>query len=135
MAPVTLLGPAARLLQHIVGRRNAAWSLRLPGQAHRRAKPIAHGVPIKIFTPYALVASPAVRIRQLDVQRIEASELPEATRLISLATAVPEFEIDQTVAEASSRAWFGDRMPNYDRVPGVCATPAMQRRYSVGPVG
>jgi alkylresorcinol/alkylpyrone synthase len=68
------------------------------------------------------------------VQRIEPADLPEAARLISIATAVPEFEIDQCVAEASSRAFFGDRMANYERVAGVFATTGIERRYSVRPV-
>jgi len=68
------------------------------------------------------------------VQRIQTSDLPEAARLVALATAVPDFEIDQNVAEERSRAFFGERLANYDRVAGVFATTGIERRYSVRPV-
>ncbi len=57
-----------------------------------------------------------------------------AAHLVALATAVPEYEIDQRVAEASSRAFFASRMANYERVAGVFATTGIERRYSVRPV-
>ena len=47
---------------------------------------------------------------------------------------MPEYEIDQSVAEATSLAHFGDRMQNYDRVAGVFATTGIERRYSVRPI-
>ena len=68
------------------------------------------------------------------MQRIGPNDLPEAARLVAVATAVPEFEIDQRVAETSSRAFFGSRMPNYDRVAGVFEATGIERRYSVRPV-
>lgn len=68
------------------------------------------------------------------MQRIHASDVPEAARLLAIATAVPDFAIDQRVAEASSRAFFGERMPNYERVAGVFASTGIDRRYSVRPV-
>lgn len=61
-------------------------------------------------------------------------QAPYEARLISIATAVPAFEIDQRVAEAASRAFFGDRMPDYDRVAGVFSATGIERRYSVRPV-
>ncbi len=60
--------------------------------------------------------------------------MPEAARLLAIATAVPDFEIDQRVAEESSRSFFAGRMPNYERVAGVFATTGIERRYSVRPV-
>ncbi|GAC1312370.1 MAG: type III polyketide synthase [Vulcanimicrobiaceae bacterium] len=68
------------------------------------------------------------------MQRIASHDLPDAARLISIATAVPAYEIDQRVAEASSRAFFGDRLANYDRVAGVFTSTGIERRYSVRPV-
>ncbi len=55
-------------------------------------------------------------------------------RLISMATAVPNFEIDQRAAEDVSRSFFAQRMPDYDRVAGVFATTGIERRYSVRPI-
>ncbi len=57
-----------------------------------------------------------------------------SARLASIATAVPEYQIDQAVAEALSRAYFEERMPDYDRVAGVFAGTGIERRYSVRPM-
>jgi alkylresorcinol/alkylpyrone synthase len=54
--------------------------------------------------------------------------------LISVATAVPEFEIDQEAARDQSRVLFGDRMRDYDRLARVFETTGIERRYSVRPV-
>ncbi|GAC1310271.1 MAG: type III polyketide synthase [Vulcanimicrobiaceae bacterium] len=68
------------------------------------------------------------------MQRIDPCDLPEAARLLAIATAVPAFEIDQSVAEERSRAFFGKRLAHYERVAGVFATTGIERRYSVRPV-
>ncbi len=68
------------------------------------------------------------------MQRILASDVPDAARLVAIATAVPEFEIDQRVAAERSRAFFGGRVAQYERVAGVFAATGIERRYSVRPV-
>jgi alkylresorcinol/alkylpyrone synthase len=54
--------------------------------------------------------------------------------LISLATAVPAFVIDQAAAKAQSRVLFGSRMRDFDRLAQVFETTGIERRYSVRPV-
>ncbi len=54
--------------------------------------------------------------------------------MVAVATAIPQFEIDQRVAAQFSRAYFADRMPQYERVAGVFAATGIERRYSVRPV-
>ncbi len=68
------------------------------------------------------------------MRRTEAQELPQAARLISIATAVPEFEIDQEAAKAQSRVLFGSRMRDFERLARVFETTGIERRYSVRPV-
>jgi alkylresorcinol/alkylpyrone synthase len=68
------------------------------------------------------------------VRRIDAEELPRPARLISLATAVPAFVIDQAAAKAQSRVLFGSRMRDFDRLAQVFETTGIERRYSVRPV-
>ncbi len=68
------------------------------------------------------------------VRPIESRDLRTPARLVAVATAVPEFAIEQHVAAASSRAFFGERVPNYERLAGVFATTGIERRYSVQPV-
>ncbi|GAC1627435.1 MAG: type III polyketide synthase [Vulcanimicrobiaceae bacterium] len=63
----------------------------------------------------------------------EADEL-RRPRLISVATAVPQYSIDQDVAREQSRTIFGDRMRDYDRIAKVFETTGIQRRYSVRPL-
>ncbi|MDP9148932.1 MAG: hypothetical protein M3O36_03180, partial [Myxococcota bacterium] len=55
-------------------------------------------------------------------------------RLLAIATAVPEHEIDQRVAQASARACFGPRMRDFERLSRVFASTAVERRYSVRPL-
>ncbi len=55
-------------------------------------------------------------------------------RLVSLATAVPEHVIDQQVAADQSRAFFGGRLADYERLANVFAATGVERRYSVQPV-
>jgi alkylresorcinol/alkylpyrone synthase len=59
---------------------------------------------------------------------------PPSASLIAVATAVPDFPIDQHLAETHARALFSPRMKNYDRVAGVFTTTGVTRRYSVRPV-
>ena len=68
------------------------------------------------------------------MRRIDAEELPRPARLISLATAVPAFVIDQAAAKAQSRVLFGSRMRDFDRLAQVFETTGIERRYSVRPV-
>lgn len=63
----------------------------------------------------------------------EADE-PHQTRLISVATVVPEHRIDQAVARAQSRVLFGARMRDYDRIANVFDTTGIASRYSVRPL-
>ncbi len=60
--------------------------------------------------------------------------LPSAAQLISVATAVPDNPIDQRLAEEQSRALFGHKMRDYERVAGVFASTGIERRYSVSPL-
>lgn len=55
-------------------------------------------------------------------------------RLVALATAVPEYIIEQDMAAERSRAYFGDRVRDYDRLARVFASTGIERRYSVRPV-
>lgn len=52
-------------------------------------------------------------------------------KLISVATAVPDNQIDQRLAEEHSRALFSRKMRDYERVAGVFASTGVERRYSV----
>jgi alkylresorcinol/alkylpyrone synthase len=56
-----------------------------------------------------------------------------APRLLSLATAVPPYLIDQDRAAAYARMIFGDRMSGYEAFSRVFATTGIERRYSVEP--
>jgi len=56
------------------------------------------------------------------------------TRLISIATAVPDFAIDQSVARDRSQVLFGGRMRDYERLARVFDSTGIERRYSVRPV-
>ena len=68
------------------------------------------------------------------MREVTASGLPCAARLISVATAVPDNIIDQRLAEEHSRALFGHRMRDYERLAGVFASTGIERRYSVCPL-
>ncbi len=63
-----------------------------------------------------------------------SSGAPQAARLISVSTAVPDNVIDQAVAEQHARALFGDRMRDYERLAGVFTATGIKRRYSVRPL-
>jgi alkylresorcinol/alkylpyrone synthase len=55
-------------------------------------------------------------------------------RLLSVATAVPEYAIDQEVAAEHARGIFGPRMRDFERLSRVFVTTAIERRYSVRPL-
>jgi alkylresorcinol/alkylpyrone synthase len=61
------------------------------------------------------------------------NELPAPVGLVSLATAVPEFPFDQRLAAERSRAFFGHRMAEYERLANVFAATGVEQRYSVQP--
>ncbi len=67
------------------------------------------------------------------MRKREADE-PRQARLISVATAVPEFLIEQTSARDQARKMFAGRMRDYDRIARVFETTGIERRYSVRPV-
>jgi len=67
------------------------------------------------------------------VRQREADE-PHRSRLIALATAVPDHAIEQSDARAQSRALFGDRIRDYERLARVFDTTGIERRYSVRPM-
>jgi alkylresorcinol/alkylpyrone synthase len=54
--------------------------------------------------------------------------------LLALATAVPSNVIEQAHAAKMARAFFGDRMPNYEALSRVFASTGIERRYSVAPL-
>ncbi|MGH7756623.1 MAG: type III polyketide synthase [Vulcanimicrobiaceae bacterium] len=58
----------------------------------------------------------------------------QPARLVALATAVPEFEIDQIVAADRARDCFGSRMRDYDRLARVFVSTGIERRFSVRPL-
>jgi len=60
---------------------------------------------------------------------------PAATaELLSLATEVPPFVIDQTAALSIARSVFGTRMPGFEALARVFASTGIERRYSVAPI-
>ncbi len=59
---------------------------------------------------------------------------PVAVRLLAVATAVPEHEIDQHVAAERARSMFGPRMRDFERLARVFVSTAIERRYSVRPL-
>ena len=67
------------------------------------------------------------------MNRPHRSSFSNPSRLVSIATAVPPFVIEQRVAETASRAIFGSRLPAYERMAGVFASTGIDRRYSVSP--
>lgn len=67
------------------------------------------------------------------MNRPQRSSFSNPSRLLSIATAVPPFVIEQRVAETASRAIFGSRLPAYERMAGVFASTGIDRRYSVCP--
>jgi alkylresorcinol/alkylpyrone synthase len=66
--------------------------------------------------------------------RRPAAGLPATARLISVATAVPEYVIDQSLAKEQSRVLFGSRMRDFERLAAVFESTGIERRYSVRPV-
>jgi len=63
------------------------------------------------------------------------SPFPEAApQLLSLATALPDYCIEQQVAAELARAKFGHRMAGYQALSRVFASTGIERRYSVEPL-
>ncbi|MDQ6926113.1 MAG: type III polyketide synthase, partial [Candidatus Eremiobacteraeota bacterium] len=60
---------------------------------------------------------------------------PPATpvHLVAVATAVPEYLIDQAVAADLARGYFEARMPEYDRLSRVFGSTGVERRYTTVP--
>lgn len=71
---------------------------------------------------------------QGSVRKVAVGGSFPATRLISVATAVPDNIIDQQVAAHRARALFSHKMRDYDRLASVFASTGIERRYSVRPV-
>lgn len=55
-------------------------------------------------------------------------------KLLSVATAVPPYAIDQREVAAASHRCFAGRMPDYDRLAAVFDNAGIRRRYAVRPL-
>jgi alkylresorcinol/alkylpyrone synthase len=57
-----------------------------------------------------------------------------APQLVALATALPGNVIEQAQAAEMARAFFGDRIANYETLSRVFDSTGIERRYSVAPL-
>ena len=83
--------------------------------------------PITSFSRYSVDPTPAYHLKFPESSRLIAS-------LLSLATAVPPYPVDQGEAKAIGRALFAGRKALFDRLSGVFDNAGIDQRQLVAPL-